>query len=395
MKIFFHNTQANKYSINALSYVIEKIPGIDVYFFNKVLEVERFVEPGEINLFVFSFMSPFYEKESFISLNIKKRFPFAITICGGVHLSRSTKDNALKYFDYVFIGEGEKIFYDFVITLLNGVSITQRFFVNLKPVEINDYKSISEKYKRFGSIEITRGCPYGCFFCANSFNTGKIPRHKSVDNIINEIEILLRNNFRDIRFITPDLAAYGSADGKTLNLKEFKNFVDGVYETVKDKGRVFLGSFPSELRPEHICDDVLSILKGKTYSKRIIIGAQSGSNDILKKINRNHTVEDVIKACKLLNKYGFNTEVDFIFGFPFETEKDLKETEKVINLITEKYKAIIHLHYFIPLPNTPFQNLKPKPLDKKTRRFLSSLTSKKIAYGQWENQLKIGLKSYH
>ncbi|MCX7647972.1 MAG: radical SAM protein [Elusimicrobiales bacterium] len=216
---------------------------------------------------------------------------------------------------------------------------------------------------------------------------------KKIENIIKEIEILLKNDFTDIRFITPDLASYGSVNGKDLNLKEFESLVNETNKAVKGKGRVFLGSFPSEIRPEHITEDIVKILKGKTSAKRIIIGGQSGSDEILKKINRAHTSSDIIKAVSILRKNDLEADVDFIFGFPFETEKDLNESKKIIEILTQKYSARIHLHYFIPLPNTPFENLKPKPIDLKTRRFLSSLTSKNIAFGQWENQIRLGHKS--
>jgi len=392
MKIFFHNTTANKYSINALSYIIENME-IEAYFFNSIEELEDKTNKGEKLIFAFSFMSPFVKKEEKISYKIKNLFPKSITIAGGPHLSLKTANDVLQFFDFVFIGDGESAFKKFLNETLSGHKISQRIIMGDNE-DINKYQSISEKFKRFGAIEITRGCPYMCFYCQNSFSKGKQPRHKSIENIIKEIEILIRNNFKDIRFITPDLSSYGSPDGKQINVEKFREFVYEINKFVKGKGRVFLGSFPSEIRPEHINEDILKILKNNTSSKRIIIGAQSGSDEILKKINRGHSVEDVINAVKLLRKYQFEVDVDFIFGFPFETENDLKETKKVIEILTEKYQARIHLHYFMPLPNTPFENLKPKPLTKELRKFLSSLTARKIAFGQWENQINLGLKSF-
>lgn len=392
MNIFFHSTRANKYSINALSYILEEYDDIKVFFFSELSEIEHIPDKNEINIFIFSFMTPFFEREARVSLKLKKLYPFIITCAGGPHVTEKNSKTLLDYFDYIFIGEGEIIFKKFIDNIINGNN-QERIIKNFSLIDINKYQSISEKYKRFGAIEITRGCPYRCFYCQNPFNMGNIQRHKKVENIIKEIEILLRNNFRDIRFVTPDLAAYGSLNGKDINIKEFKKLIEETNKVVEGKGRVFFGSFPSEIRPEHVTEDIAEILKGKTSSKRIIIGAQSGSDAVLKKINRQHSVNDVIKAAEILYKYGFNVDVDFIFGFPFETERDLKETEKLIYLLTDKYKARIHLHYFMPLPNTPFEKLKPKPLDKNLRNFLSGLTSKKLAFGQWENQVKIFSKS--
>ena len=391
MKILFHNTSANKYSINALSYIIENIDS-EVYFFNSIKELkDKKLNPGkkEKLIFVFSFMTPYAEKEKNTASEIKKIFPNSITIAGGPHLSKKTADDMLLYFDYIFIGDGEISFKKFIKDIILGNEISQRIILG-EEVNIDEFQSISEKFKRFGSIEITRGCPFMCFYCQNSYLKGIFQRHKSIPNIIKEIEILIRNNFRDIRFITPDLASYGS-DGIKINLEKFSEFVSEINKAVKGRGRVFIGSFPSEIRPEHITEDLLKILKNNTSSKRILIGAQSGSDNILKKINRGHSVSDVINAVKLLKKYEFDVDVDFIFGFPFETENDLNETKKVIEILTEKYQARIHLHYFMPLENTPFANLKPKKPDKKLKKFLSSLTSRKVAFGQWENQLKMSI----
>jgi len=392
MNLFFHCTQANKYSINALSYSIEKIDDIKVYFFYKLEEIEKKINSKEINIFVFSFMTAFFEKEKRLAIELKKKYPFIITAAGGVHIYEKNSQHLSSFFDYIFQGEGEKILYNFISNFKK--SKHQAIIKNKENIDIDNYMSVSEKYKRFGSIEITRGCPHTCFYCQNPFNMGKKVRHKSVNNILKEIEILLRNDFNDIRFITPDLAAYGSEDGKTLNIEQFEKLIKETNKLVKGKGRVFFGSFPSEIRPEHITEDILKILKGNTSSKRIIIGAQSGGDKILKKINRGHSNNDVINAIYLLRKYDFEVDVDFIFGFPFETEKDLNETREIIETLTEKYNARIHLHYFMPLPNTPFETLKPKPIDSKTRKFLSSLTSKKIAFGQWENQVNLGLNFY-
>ncbi len=393
MNLFFHNTKANKYSINSLSFVVEDLKDLKVRFFYEISEIENIINKKETDIFVFSFMTPFYEKEKKLSIYLKTKYPKSLTIAGGPHIYDKNSSEISNHFDYVFIGEGEETFKEFIKNLTNGLLPKNKVIKNFKNIDINSYQSVSDKFKRFGSIEITRGCPYSCFYCQNPFNMGKIQRHKKIENIIKEIEILLKNDFTDIRFVTPDLASYGSVNGKDLNLKEFESLVNETNKAVKGKGRVFLGSFPSEIRPEHITEDIVKILKGKTSAKRIIIGGQSGSDEILKKINRAHTSSDIIKAVSILRKNDIEADVDFIFGFPFETEKDLNESKKIIEILTQKYSARIHLHYFMPLPNTPFENLKPKPIDLKTRRFLSSLTSKNIAFGQWENQIRLGHKS--
>ncbi|NLH39053.1 MAG: TIGR04013 family B12-binding domain/radical SAM domain-containing protein [Elusimicrobia bacterium] len=379
MNIFFHETNSNKYSINTLTRAVEDIENLKLYFFSNYKDIKNLIKKNDV--IAFSFMTHNEDDEKKLAMTIEAEHYGIRLIAGGPAITDKNTDKFVQIFDNLFIGEGEEILRDFISGKIKKIA------VNNQHVDINKYGSVSEKYKRFGSIEITRGCPYGCFYCETSNIMGKIQRHKRLELIRKEIEILLRNNFKDIRFITPDLASYGSKDGITPDLKEFNRFVDMVCEIVKGRGRVFLGSFPSEIRPEHISDELCEILKGRTSSKTIIIGAQSGSDEILKKINRRHSVDDVIKAVATLVKYGFSVDVDFIFGFPFETEETLNDTKKLITLLIQKYRARIHIHYFMPLPSTPFENLTPKLLTKELRKYLSSLTSKKLAFGQWENQL--------
>lgn len=382
MNLFFHTTPTNKYSINTLVKAIEDIDTINIHFFRKSTELEKY-KIDKNSYIISSFMDFNLEEEVVEITKIKKDIKIK-AICGGPAVNEKNIKK-LDTFDFIFMGEGEEIIRNFISKKTND-----RIIKNENEIDINYYGSISEKHKRFGSIEITRGCLYNCFYCQTPRLFGNKIRHKKLEKIIEEIEILLSNNFRDIRFITPNIAGYGSYDKKP-DLKKFAQFVYTVNKLVKGRGRVFLGSFPSEIRPEYISEDLCEILKNNTSSTRITIGAQSLSDNILKKINRHHTADDVIKAVEILYRYGFKSDIDFIFGFPFETKEDLKITKQGIELLTKKYSCIIHLHYFMPLSNTPFENIKPKEITKETRKYLSGLTAKKLAYGQWEKQIGFSL----
>ncbi|MGC8867227.1 MAG: TIGR04013 family B12-binding domain/radical SAM domain-containing protein [Elusimicrobiales bacterium] len=378
MQIIFKTTHCNKYSLNSLARAIEDFEG-NIFFERDIGKILKIID--ENSLIVFSFMNMNSKKELSDAKRIKEIYPRSKIIAGGVYFTKESEEG-LDLFDSVFIGEGEETFRDFLYGRKK-----EKIIKPTKEVDINKFGSVSDKFKRFGSIEISRGCHYGCFYCQTPQIFGNKMRHKTVDKIIEEVEILLRNNFRDIRFITPDLASYASDKKGEINIKEIKRLFNALSQIIKNRGRIFLGSFPSEIRPENITEDLAYELKKITSSKRVIIGAQSGSQDILKKINRAHSVDDILNAVKILSSFGFNVDVDFIFGFPFETEKDFKETKKVIDILVRLYKARIHIHYFMPLPSTPFENLKPKPLSREIKNYLSGLISSKDAYGQWEKQI--------
>lgn len=290
-------------------------------------------------------------------------------------------------FDYVLVGEGEEAFSELILKLKSS-KLNHRI-IRAKPVKINNYPSWSNKYGRFFPIEITRGCPFACKFCQTSFLFGTKPRHRSIDNILTYVEKFFKDNKRDLRFITPNALSYGSEDGKDINLTVIESLLKSIKNISKDI-KIFFGTFPSEVRPEHLTKDALDLIKP-------YIGAQSGSEKILENINRGHTVNDVYKAVNNAIEKGFSINVDFIFGLPDETEEDQRETvkfiEKIMKLGHRKNISVkIHSHYFMPLPGTPFQNKKPSKLSKELTNYLGKLYNSKNIFGKWQIQRNYSLK---
>ncbi|MCX7836856.1 MAG: radical SAM protein, partial [candidate division WOR-3 bacterium] len=122
----------------------------------------------------------------------------------------------------------------------------------------------------------------------------------------------------------------------------------------------------------------------------LVIGCQSGSERILKLINRGHKIADIYKATEIIIKNNLKANLDFIFGFPNEEEEDIKETIKVIKDLT-KMGARIHLHTFIPLSQTPLFEigLKDFSYNKEIKKLIKELLPKGKIYGNWERQLII------
>jgi B12-binding domain/radical SAM domain protein len=197
-------------------------------------------------------------------------------------------------------------------------------------------------------------------------------------------------NLRDIRFITPNAFSYGSNDGKTLNMDKLEKLLASIREIIGLKGRIFMGSFPSEVRPEHVTKETIELILRYANNDNLVIGAQSGSQRILDLCHRGHTVEDVYRAVELTLKAGLKANVDFIFGLPGENEEDIKLTIKVINDLV-KMGARIHAHTFMPLPQTPFAKAPAGKVDKYIS-IIKKLASKGIIYGDWEKQEKIASK---
>ncbi|MFW9879468.1 MAG: radical SAM protein, partial [Candidatus Thorarchaeota archaeon] len=162
-------------------------------------------------------------------------------------------------------------------------------------------------------------------------------------------------------------------------------------EIIGNKGRIFLGTFPSEVRPEHVNQDALNLVLNHCNNDNITIGAQSGSQKILDLCHRGHSVEDIYKAVELTLRNNLKINVDFIFGLPGEKNEDIKLTVKMMKELSEK-GARIHAHSFIPLPQTPFSEEHVKKVSKIYKKEIINLISKGEAFGNWREQEKLAMK---
>ncbi len=369
----------NRNSIFALLGILETYGyfiGKDVYL--HYLKTNDIKSKTKKNIFLFSFSSNDAE-ENFKELKkLKNKFYKSIFICGGAHPTGSPEECLKAGFDMVVHGEAE----DIMNEIVNIKSLKSQIYKSERLANLNNYPPFPLKDPHYSLyIEITRGCPYNCFYCQTTNIFGPRPRHRSIDNILKYCEVLLKNNLTDLRFVSPNAFSYGSIDGKSINYKVLQKLLQSLYKLIKNEGRIFFGSFPSEVRPEFVNDDTIALIKKYCNNKNIMIGGQSGSENVLKKINRKHTVNDIIKAAEISLKYNLLPNIDIISGFPFETETDIKETIKLCeNLINKGCK--IHIHKFTPLPGTHFENLLPSEFHQELKNFINKWIGKGMIYGK-------------
>lgn len=193
----------------------------------------------------------------------------------------------------------------------------------------------------------------------------------------------------DIRFISPNLLSYGSQDGFKPNLGQLEKMLASV-RSVKGVKKIFAGTFPSEIRPEQLSKKALKTIKKYCNNNNLIIGAQSGSDQMLKKCHRFHTIADIQYAINLALEAGFKVNVDFIFGMPGETKNEEKETIRFIEKLVKIKNIRIHGHTFLPLPGTPWEKEKAGEISPYLREFLMFLRKNGKEYGDWEEQEQMG-----
>jgi B12-binding domain/radical SAM domain protein len=329
----------------------------------------------------------------------------ALVLAGGPHASGDPVGTLNLGFDAAVVGDGEEVLAGIVDALINNgdplsvkglvyKSSPGRYcFTGRSLTDINRYPNFPYWRGIYSPIELTRGCNYACRFCQVSFTHGGRLRHRNITLVEEMAEALLAAGRSDLRFITPNAFSY-LGDGRKPRVDALCTLLDVLEGAIKRHGggRIFLGTFPSEIRPEHAADpDAVECIAGRVSNKRVIIGAQSGSERILRLMNRGHGVEEVIAAVETLNEHGFQADVDIILGFPGERPEDVEATVELCELLTYKYNARIHAHFYLPLPGTPIAHLEPSEPPAGLVRRLFRLMGRGKLYGEWLRQREISM----
>jgi len=323
--------------------------------------------------------------------------PRVLHVCGGVHATAEPEATLLAGWDLVAIGEGERTIRDLVQALATGGDAravsgiaslradgTLHKNGRAERVALDDFPPFGPAHGRFGPIEITRGCVYACRFCQTPYFAGAAFRHRSVDNVKHWARFLVGRGFRDFRFLTPTSLSYG-AHGPEPDLAAVEALLAGVREEIGANRKLWFGTFPSEVRPEHVTPASLQLLKRWVSNRTLIVGGQSGSDRVLAASVRGHDAAAVERAAALCVEHGFVPHVDFLFGLPGEEPADIDATLVLMDRLVLR-GAKVHGHTFLPLPGTPFRKAPAGAITADVRRHLRNLASKGQLYGQWEQQ---------
>jgi len=406
LKLLFFYKNIGKYALNALAGSLQVYcPDVELQFVKTEQQLikQLLQTPNEAyTLVLWTFYSSQFDATAKSLQRIKQHTDNSSDIlhmAGGVHCSAMPESTLRAGFDYVACGEGEDLIVQFVQALNEGNSQPQirglcyldsegRYVYQGRAIieSMDNYLPGSDKYKKFGPIEITRGCVYACKFCQTPYVNKARFRHRSVNHCVDFAKIMYQHGLRDFRFITPTALSYG-AQNYEVNAEAIDALLSGIRRALGKDARLFFGSFPSEVRPEHVSGEILQLLKQYVDNDNLIIGAQSGSNQVLDSCGRGHHVEQVQRATELCLQHGFKPNVDFLFGLPEETEHDRQLSLDFAEQLSAM-GAKIHLHSFMPLPGTPYAANAPSQLESTSVARLEKLCSAGKAYGQWQHQAR-------
>jgi B12-binding domain/radical SAM domain protein len=298
----------------------------------------------------------------------------SITIVGGPHATACPREVA-EYADYVVVGEGEFTLPRLLGNIERGADVkipgvaTSGFFRQADTcVFLSAYPAFSQTR---GFVEISRGCPFSCGYCQTPHIFGHCMRHRSIDAIAD-----YANRYRHARFVSPNAFAYGS-DGIHPRFDKIEKLF------LRLKNSIYFGTFPSEVRPEFICGESLSLIVKYCSNTRLHFGAQSASDSVLERLRRGHTADDVIHAVELCTEFSITPVVDFIVGIPFETDEDQLQTLDMIRWVARF--GSVHVHRFLPLPGTPLAGTTARSLLPETEKICGKLALSGRLTGSWND----------
>lgn len=218
-----------------------------------------------------------------------------------------------------------------------------------------------EKTRAF--VKIQDGCNYMCSYCIIPFTRGK-QRSKDFDKLINEIKILVKNNYKEIVLTGVNTAGYVSNDKSFYDLLLAINELDGNF-------RVRISS----LEPFQISDNIIKLIctNSKRFAQHWHICLQSGSDSVLKQMNRKYTTEQFFSLISKIYKFNNLSSIstDYICGFPTESNIDHLNS---IEFIKKIEFSKIHVFPYSKRSFTPAAKLKQIHDQEKSNRVKDILT---------------------
>ena len=242
-----------------------------------------------------------------------------------------------------------------------------------KPWEVREVHTELSKYETYdyiyplrnngnnAMIAIMRGCDKMCTFCIIPFTRGR-ERSKSADSVVNEVMHAVSEGFTEVTLLGQNVNSYDDGDMRFPELMERVAMVDGLKRI----------RFTSP-HPQDASDDLIDVMaRYDNICNHIHLPLQSGSDSVLKRMNRNYTKEEFLS---LADKFriripGIAITTDIIVGFCGETEDEFSDTLDVVKRVKFdsafmfKYSERPHTAAYKKMPDDVAEDLKGERLTR-------------------------------
>ncbi|MBQ8738981.1 MAG: tRNA (N6-isopentenyl adenosine(37)-C2)-methylthiotransferase MiaB [Clostridia bacterium] len=284
-----------------------------------------------------------------------------IGVCGCMpqqpHRAEQLK-NSYHYVDFVF---GTSAYYRLPEFILNTIEGKKRIFISEgdKP-KIAESLPVKRQCAHRAWVSIMYGCNNFCTYCIVPYVRGR-ERSRLPEDIIAEVKSLVDSGCRDITLLGQNVNSYG---------KELGEGIDIAY--LLEKISMLEGDFWVHLMTSHPKDASNRLIEALTYGKcanHFHLPLQSGSDEVLKRMNRHYDTERYLSIVSKLREKrpDITLSTDIIVGFPGESEEDFEKTLEIIN--TVQYD-LVYSFIFSPRKGTPANEMQDQiPEDIKKARF--------------------------
>ncbi|MCK4948006.1 MAG: B12-binding domain-containing radical SAM protein [Candidatus Aureabacteria bacterium] len=282
-------------------------------------------------------------------------------IWGGWHPSlkpEQTLEN--EYVDKVIVGQGEQAFCDIVESLKNGKKtddiIAYEYIDKSKfPVYNFDLIRNMERYiipyvsPRTISLYTQQGCPFGCKFCAINSVYGRKYSGWCIESVVDLIDYSVGRYFID--------GVHFDDDNFFIGKKRALEFAN---QLLRSNIKI---NWSSDTRIDVLCNletEEWEMLD-RSGCKRLLVGAESGAQATLDRLNKGITPEMILEFGNLCHRFNIIPSFSMMVGVPGETQEDIEETFKLIDTFREKIPASeLLLFLYTPYPGTPLFDLSLK-----------------------------------
>lgn len=359
---------------------------LDCTFLNNLNELKERLNQFHPLIVGLSFLTPMKEDAYEVAKIVKATYPETLVVAGGPHPT-VFRDECIRNenIDVIVIGEGELTFAELVkkfirernSNFLNQEKIKGIYFkfgneiiknelrepiTDLNIFPLPAYEVLPQQYfgSRF-SLITSRGCPFLCAYCqpTQKMIFGSKLKFDSPQRVIDKINKIIDN--WQIPYIIFEDDTF-TIDEKRVN--EICDYIikNGINKKVHFRCHIRARPFPSL--------ELLKKMREANFTN-ISVGFESGSDKILKELNKGTTAQDNIRAGKVLRKLGYKVFAYIMIGAPSEDKNSLKETWQMVR----KIKPFeVRVSIVTPLPGTQLETY------CKERRILNEKISEKERY---------------
>ncbi len=260
---------------------------------------------------------------------LKKLNPnLIVAVCGCMAQEDGRKDLFKEKYPYVNIVFGTHNLHLFKEYLINYQQSHKNIYdIWEKEAAINEDVEMYRTSNNNAWVNIMYGCNNFCTYCIVPYVRGR-ERSRTITDIVNEVKQLVAEGYKIVTLLGQNVNSYGN------DFKDGTNFAMLLKELCKIPGDFRIKFMTSH--PKDLTDEVINVIATEPkLSKVIHLPVQSGSNRILKLMNRNYTVEHYLGLIEKIkaNVPNYFISTDLIVGFPTETEEDFMDTYNLVKKV--------------------------------------------------------------